>query len=450
MKAFFCIFLSLIASNSLYSQRRSVNSLKQDSLFHIENKKDPFWKHVVPPAVFIGLSAITWPRNEDVKNFRNRYVPNFNNHLDDYMQYAPAATVFSLNIAGVKGRNKLGRAALNWGGAMLIMGGLVNTIKYSAKVMRPDGTSKNSFPSGHTATAFMNADFLHKEYGQVNSLYSILGYSMSSYTGLSRSLNNRHWLSDILAGAGIGILSTELSYLIIDSFYKNKGDYFTSFDTRTEIKNPSFVSVKFGQSFYLDNLMSLDNMGLEGAIEGAYFFNRKWGIGAELGFMHIPFEREAISSFGLDDLYLDEDIINPQIDMQSLGLTSLMIGGYYSKFIGSKFILQGKILTGISLGIGGDIDINGEEKNSIEHESVNIPLMEYTLNKALIVGAGTSFTAMIAPTLGISLYIDYKYTNPKAKVKISKYYLDVEDKFVANNRLPISALSGGLKITSYF
>ena len=87
----------------------------------------------------------------------------------------------------------------------------VNAIKYTAKVQRPDGSNYKSFPSGHTATAFMTATMLHKEYGlTISPWISVAGYSVAAATGISRQFNNRHWLSDVLVGAGIGILTTEL------------------------------------------------------------------------------------------------------------------------------------------------------------------------------------------------------------------------------------------------
>jgi membrane-associated phospholipid phosphatase len=447
MKYFLVTILFFVYSNSLTGQNKFSFSEK-DSVITTVRQKDLFWKHTIAPAVFIGLSAATWQAGKDVRTVRNRYIPNFHNELDNYTQYAPAVTAFALNLSGVKGRNKLGRATINLGAGMLIEGLLVNSIKYSARVRRPDGTSRNSFPSGHTATAFMSATFLHKEYAHVNPLYSILGYSMSSYTGISRSLNNRHWLSDILAGAGIGILSTELAYLIVDNVYKNKGDFFTSFDTKKELENPSFVSVRFGQSFYIDNLVSFGKLGLEGAVEGAYFFNKRWGIGAELGFMHIPFERKALDMMEWGGL--PENIVNPRMDTQSLGLSSLMIGGYYSKFVGKKFILQGKVLTGAGIGTGGNIDMRAEKRINGGRAEINIPLMEYSINNTWIIGGGASLTMMIAPTLGISLYADYKYAHPEAKLSISNHYSDIEDKFLTDECLSISALSGGVKLVSFF
>lgn len=450
MRLFFILLATIALSTNLAYAQYSVVANKNDSTQINTKSKNPFWKRTIAPAILFSLSAASWQADAEVRSIRNRYTPNFRSKLDDYMQYAPGATAFALKLSGIRGRNKLGRSAISWGGGMIIMGGLVNSIKYSAKVMRPDGSTRNSFPSGHTATAFMNATFLHKEYGHVNPLYSVLGYSMSTYTGVSRSLNNRHWLSDILAGAGIGILSTELSYLIVDSFYKNKGDFFSDFDTKIEIENPSFVSIKIGQSLYIDS-QSIGKLGLDGAIEGAYFFNRRWGIGGEIGFMHMPFGQSSIEDW--EDLAeLSEIIDNPYIDVQSLGMSTFMIGSYYSKFIGSKFIFQAKALTGIGFGIGGDIDIKGDKKNTEILTEIEIPFMEYDISNTWIVGGGTSITGMIAPTMGLSLYVDYKYANPNLKIKLSSDYTNVkpDEKILDKSRMSINALSVGLKLTSFF
>jgi membrane-associated phospholipid phosphatase len=439
MKYFLLFFSFIVLPNTLTGQ-----VLLKDSVSLSPKQKDPFWKYTIAPAVLGGLSVATWHSRENVRVVRNRYIPDFHNDLDNYLQYTPAVTAFALNLSGVKGRNKFGRAVVNWGGGMLIMGGLVNSLKYSAKVTRPDGAAMNSFPSGHTATAFMNASFLHKEYGHINPLYGILGYSMATYTGISRSLNNRHWVSDILAGAGIGVLATELSYLIVDNFYKNKGDFFTSFDVKNEVEKPSFVSVRFGQTFYMDGLKSFEKIGLEGTIEGAYFLNKKWGIGGELGFMHLPFRSAAME---WDEL--PEDIANPQTDVQSFGFPTLMVGGYYSKIFGRMFILQGKILAGIGAGIGGDIDLRAEYRTGEKWEETTIHLAEYTADNTWVIGGGASLTMMVAPTLGLALYADYKYAYPKIKVSVSEYYRS-EDEYPSDSRMTLSALSAGLKLVSFF
>ena len=94
------------------------------------------------------------------------------------------------------------------------LGIAVNSIKYTSKVQRPDGSSYNAFPSGHTATAFMNAEFLYQEYKHISPWYGVVGYSLATSVGALRMLNNRHWLTDVCAGAGIGILSTKMAYWV--------------------------------------------------------------------------------------------------------------------------------------------------------------------------------------------------------------------------------------------
>ncbi len=92
------------------------------------------------------------------------------------------------------------------------MGISVNSIKSTGNVIRPDGSSNNSFPSGHTAISFVGAEFLWQEYKDVSIWYGISGYLIASGTGFFRMYNNRHWLTDVSMGAGIGILSTKIAY----------------------------------------------------------------------------------------------------------------------------------------------------------------------------------------------------------------------------------------------
>ncbi len=113
-------------------------------------KKD-FWhsKAVnisIAPMGFFAASALSWNQRGEVRKFGNRYIPTFRHHYDDYLQYLPAVTVFGLNAAGVKGKHTVKRAFVSYAFSAVIMGSIVNTVKYSAKVERPDGSSNNSFP----------------------------------------------------------------------------------------------------------------------------------------------------------------------------------------------------------------------------------------------------------------------------------------------------------------
>lgn len=132
--------------------------------------------------------------------------------IDDFSQYAPMVATYGLNLCGVKGKHGYGDLTIILGTAYALMGITVNTLKSTTRVMRPDNTSRNSFPSGHTATAFMGAELLRREYWDVSPWIGVAGYAVAAGTGFFRMYNNRHWLTDVIAGAGVGILSVEAAY----------------------------------------------------------------------------------------------------------------------------------------------------------------------------------------------------------------------------------------------
>lgn len=76
-------------------------------------------------------------------------------------------------------------------------------MKYAIGRPRPESTTKTSFPSGHTSMAFATATTAWKAYGWKWGLPAMV---MAVWTGLSRIADNRHWLSDVVAGATVGIV----------------------------------------------------------------------------------------------------------------------------------------------------------------------------------------------------------------------------------------------------
>lgn len=469
----FSYFLSNIyGDGTVYAQSNIaipvLDSLPQDSLRKVNyiiwkpiNKdvyttpssfliKKEWIRQSIAPAFLLTSSFLVWGDRDKIRKARNRYVPNFSNHMDNYLQYAPGAGVFALKLAGQKGRNSLKRTTLNWVVSMAIMGTFVNSIKYSAKVMRPDGTSRNSFPSGHTATAFMNATFLHKEYGAVNPAYSIAGYTIGSYVGTSRSLNNRHWISDILAGAAIGIVSTELAYAIVDHFYHNKGDYFSDFDIRTEIEKPSYFSARMGYSFDIGD-GQFTPLGIESTIEGAYYFSRHWGIMGEVTFANYPMKAEKWT--GGDLKFENLTLENPESQYQSMGMFYFMVGPQYSKMIASKFMLQMKLTAGAALGANGKMSLVGDAKmeNGLVISDFSIPLVDYKPQISFVAGTGINLTAMMTPRIGLSWFMDYKYTRSPFSIKPAKDVLgDQLNDLNTVEKVSINNLSSGLRFTAFF
>jgi len=198
------------------------------------------------PLVIAGIFGKS--ERHRVYYLHNDFSPKFKTSVDDYLQFAPAAFATGLKVFGLPGKSANVRYLASSGFSFFIMAAFVNSIKYTANQMRPDNSTRNSFPSGHTATAFVAATILHKEYGTtISPLYSIAGYGAATATGIMRMLNNRHWMSDVFCGAGIGIMSTELGYLVSDMLFKDKGlirpDKEEMVDLRTR---PSFFSIRVG------------------------------------------------------------------------------------------------------------------------------------------------------------------------------------------------------------
>ena len=171
------------------------------------------------PLFIAGIIAKS-EKNAFKQQTKHSLVTKFKTGIDDYTQFFGPAAVVGLKLGGYEGRSDWPRLLASAGMGYGIMALLVNTIKYTAKEMRPDGSTANSWPSGHTATAFVGATLLHKEYGLTRSpWFSVAGYGVATATGVMRVLNNRHWISDVLSGAGLGILSGELGYAICDLFF---------------------------------------------------------------------------------------------------------------------------------------------------------------------------------------------------------------------------------------
>ena len=148
--------------------------------------------------------------------------PEFHKWADYYIQFSPLVVAGILNLSGVKGKNTLPVQAMQLVKTELITMALVTSLKYTTHEMRPDGSTQNSFPSGHTAEAFAAATFLHKEFGQGRPWLSAFMYSVAASVGAMRVMNNRHWASDGLAGAGVGILSAEIAYHPFFNFSRHK------------------------------------------------------------------------------------------------------------------------------------------------------------------------------------------------------------------------------------
>ena len=164
-----------------------------------------------------GIASQTTPTlrrlDRNTKHYANRIFDR-KTHIDDFLQYSPALAVYALDMTGLKAKHSIAYRTATMTTAAVLAAGTVHALKRSTAVVRPDGSNTKSFPSGHTATAFIGAHMLFREYQDENIWVASTGYIVAISTGMLRILNDKHWFSDVAAGAGFGILSTELSYLL--------------------------------------------------------------------------------------------------------------------------------------------------------------------------------------------------------------------------------------------
>ena len=172
------------------------------------------------PVAAVGFAMM--PADHAISRRVREGMPNFGTSADDYLRFVPLATQLTMSLSGVKGRsNSRWQVLATDAMATAMMGAMVYGMKYTVDRTRPNG-ERGSFPSGHTATAFMGATLLAHEYGHKSVWIPIAGYSIATATGVLRILNNKHYASDVLVGAAIGIVSAELAYWATDAIFNDR------------------------------------------------------------------------------------------------------------------------------------------------------------------------------------------------------------------------------------
>jgi hypothetical protein len=189
----------------------NANAQVRDSL----NSKITFKKTIVPLS-FIGAGVLInhsqFEQNLQT-NLRNNVGNTYEFSIDDYTQYAPIAELYIADIIGIDSKNHWFDQTKYLLISQIITSGITRGLKELTLKTRPNG-APYSFPSGHTTFAFTNATVLYNEFYETSPILAYSGYAFAATTGTFRMLNNKHWLSDVLVGAGIGILVTNFVYYI--------------------------------------------------------------------------------------------------------------------------------------------------------------------------------------------------------------------------------------------
>lgn len=128
-------------------------------------------------------------------------------YVETYLQYIPYVIDLGAGFIGVESDTQWYDRAIKMGVAIGSQVLITQSFKLITKEVRPDDTDARSFPSGHTALSFCGAELVRQDYG---TLWGVGAYAVATSVGVLRVVHNRHYWWDVLAGAGIGVLSAQI------------------------------------------------------------------------------------------------------------------------------------------------------------------------------------------------------------------------------------------------
>lgn len=174
---------------------------------------------LIAPGVLLGSGAAihyfahdTW----DVA-IRERMLEmsggNTGMNFDDFIQYAPLVMDLGLGFTGVNARHCFLDRTIEAALAYACTGILSWSGKTLLCTMRPNGANDQSFPSGHCSFVFTGAELVRREYGWG---WGAGAYTVAVTVAFMRMYRDWHWFSDVLAGAGVGILSANIGCWLLD------------------------------------------------------------------------------------------------------------------------------------------------------------------------------------------------------------------------------------------
>lgn len=176
---------------------------------------------IAPGALLVygGLKPVIngIPKLDDrIKASVQQRYPGFHTNAANYLMWAPSASVYAMDALHVKTAHNFREHLIIEAGSVLITGGIGYGMRLISRNIDVYNTSDTKFPSGHTANAFRGAEIVHQELKKTHPVWSYSGYIVATGVGMLRIYGKEHLLSEVLSGAGLGILSTKLTYWIFN------------------------------------------------------------------------------------------------------------------------------------------------------------------------------------------------------------------------------------------
>ena len=163
---------------------------------------------------FTGHEAIDVPVYQEFAHLRED--KGILKNADAILKYVPALPMvvdLGLGLTGVPSKYDLQDRFIEAGLASLVAGGTCLLLKATITAGRPDMSNYNTFPSGHTVLGFVGAELIRMNYGWA---WGLGAYTVASVVAFMRVYQGRHWVSDVLFGAGLGILGAHVGEWLLE------------------------------------------------------------------------------------------------------------------------------------------------------------------------------------------------------------------------------------------
>lgn len=228
------IFSPEITPDELYGDSIVVVSHEQETTnttpaaFMLDHTHDFHWEQFIVPAGVIAASSlfVRTPKLVRAREWVQKQLANRTGQprteVDNYLQFLPLAAGYGLYACGVKGEHNLLDKTIILAMSYATFAAVNHSLKFAFGEQRLNSMAMNSFPSGHTGTAFAGAEFLRREYWDTNKWIGVAGYACAAVVGYMRIYNNRHWFNDVLGGAALGYMSTAFAYWLYPKIFRRQ------------------------------------------------------------------------------------------------------------------------------------------------------------------------------------------------------------------------------------
>lgn len=255
------------------------------------------------PMVIVGATAVA---QGAVARFTSRqpWRPGANLRESDgnsavmtAAQYVPLAFPWVMKAAGAPVESSWQKLAVSQAVGAVAMVGVVESLKRGVDSPRPDGEDRRSFPSGHSAWVYLGATSVMHELGSASPWYAFGAYTFAAGVGAQRVLSNRHFPADVMAGAGVGILSAELGYYIGNLIWPERkgGGLFVPSG------NSNYVSINTGLLWPVGHIGTGEGRvsrlpALESGVRAGGALSDRWGLWGYAGLRAQPLQLETPST----------------------------------------------------------------------------------------------------------------------------------------------------------